>query len=87
MGLKWYDYFEMFLAMDCLVLIIYNIFVLFYRRVYTSWSTSSIIISSSFLLMTRLSCLLFYATKRNDETVLRSIILSTMVSDIPCFFI
>lgn len=82
-----FNYFEIFLAVDCLVLVVYNVFVLFYRRVYTSWSTSSILICSSFLLMSRITVLVFYALKRNNTSSYRALVLSTCVSDIPCFFI
>lgn len=84
---QWYDYIEFFLIADCIVLVAYNVVILFYRRIYTSWSTSTILIFFSCLLLARMGCLMLYATRRIDTHLIGALALSSVVSDIPCFFL
>lgn len=55
------DYFELFLAVDCLVLIFYNLYIFVKNKVYKSWSTTSMVLSCSLLLLTRLGFLVIFA--------------------------
>ena len=57
----WYNYLEIFLGIDCLVLACFTVAVLIKQKVYKTWSTTAILISCSLLLLTRALCLFYYA--------------------------
>ena len=60
-GFQWYNGFELFLAFDCTLLIIFNMTVFVKKKVYQSWSTTAILLAFSLLLLSRGGCLVFYA--------------------------
>lgn len=83
--LMWFNYFELFLAIDCSLVIAFNVVVLFMKKVYKSWSTASILIAFSLLLLSRIGCLCFYALEKNDLPLLQWLLISSIVTDLPTF--
>ena len=57
---QYYNYIELFLAFDCTLILIFNINVLIQKKVYQSWSSATILLAFSLLLLARIGCLLFY---------------------------
>jgi len=84
-GFQWYNYFEMFLAFDCVLVVAFNVAVLVTKKVYQSWSTTAILLAFSLLLLSRIGCLFFYALSTNKLAPLQYLLISSIVSDLPTF--
>ena len=84
---KWYNYLEFFIAADCLVMITFNIGVCVKRKVYSSWSTFAILMSCNLLLLTRIACLIFYASYSFDIPFKTFLMFNSLIMDLPNFFV
>ena len=57
----WYNYLEIVLGIDCIVLVFIIVAIVIRQKVYKTWSTTAILLSCSLLLLTRALCLFYYA--------------------------
>ena len=62
-SLTWRGAITLFIAFNAFVMIIFNGIVFVNKKVYRTYSTTSILVSSSLLLAARVSSLLFFYTK------------------------
>ena len=84
---KWYNYLEIFIAVDCFAMITFNIGVCVVRKVYQSWSTFAILISCSLLLLTRIFCLVFYAMYSFNIPIETFLMFSSLIMDLPNYLV
>ena len=84
MTVQFLTYCEIFLSVDCVVLFGYNIYVLIKRKVYESWSTTSLILSCSLLLIARFAFLVIFATRRSYNSKTEALVVNTVLQDLPC---
>lgn len=75
------------MAVDCIVLVLYNTYVLIWNKVYTSWTTFVMVMSCSLLLACRMAFLILYALYRYDLTNERALVRGAILTDFPCFFV
>ena len=59
---QYYNYIELFLAFDCSLVLIFNLKVFIQKKVHQSWSSATILLAFSLLLLARIGCLLFYVS-------------------------
>ena len=81
----WLDYLELFLAFDCLMMLVYNLYVMFKSKVYQSYSTFAIILSCSAMLICRIPILLYYACFHNLLYPAKFLFLSSLITDLPAY--
>ena len=81
----WYNYLQIFLVFDCILMIIFNLWILVKQKVYRTWSTTAIIVSCTLMLLSRAACLIFYCLFQsiNGRNFL---LISSVISDLPAYF-
>ena len=77
----WLKWVMLFLACDCFIMIVYNMGVLFYKRVYSTWSTTSILLSCTMLLATRIGSLYFFAAYGNVTNSEKYLLCAGLIDD------
>ena len=81
------DYFELFIGFDAFVLAMSNLILVVYRKVYKIWSTATIMVSCSGLLLCRTVTLFFYALAQEPDQPKSFLLINALIGDVPCFFV
>ena len=84
---SWQSCVELFLACDCIIVVVFNLTIIVWKKVYQSWSTFSTIMACSLLLATRAICLIFFSSYQVGLTIEHVQLMSAIISDLPCYLV
>ena len=84
---EWWNFIEAFLAFDCIMMALFNLWVLCRRKVYKSWSSTSVLLSCTVLLITRTFFLLFFAIEDDITDAENFLMVSSLLEDVPTFLV
>ena len=86
-GFQYYNYFELFLAFSCFFVIVFNITVFIRKKVHQSYSSTTIVLAFTLLLIARIGCMLFYIICQNKLAPLNYLLLSSLATDLPTYLV